>query len=93
MTKEIMAIAKEFYEVCLYTEENDESISNEEWNEISDKLDELENRYYEKRVRYSLEKQGIESSEIEKHIERGYKKREYMEELIGIYEDNYSPTR
>lgn len=92
-TKEIMAIAKEYYEVCIYTEENDESISGEEWDEISDKLEDLENSYYEASVRYHLEKQGIENSEVEKYIERGYKKREYMEELIEIYENNYSPTR
>ena len=92
-TKEIMDIAKEYFEVCMYTEENDESIKDEEWDEICDKLDELENRYYEESVRHSLGKQGVESSEIEKYIERGYMRREYMEELVEIYENNYSPTR
>ena len=92
-TKEIMAIAKDYYEVCIYTEENDESISSEEWTEISDKLDDLENRYYEASARDRWKELGIDSIEIEKYIELGYKKRKFTEELVKLYEDNYSPTR
>ena len=92
-TKEIMAIAKEQFEVCIHTEENDENINSEEWDGIIDKLDELENRYYEASARYHWEKLGTENSEIEKYIELGYKKRGFIEELVKLYEDNYSPTR
>ena len=92
-TKDVMAIAKEYFEVCIYTEENDESIKSEEWNEICNKIEELENRYYEASARDRWKMLEIEDSEIEKYIERGYMKREITNELVEIYENNYSPTR
>lgn len=92
-TKDVMAIAKEYFEICIRTEENDDSINSEEWAEISNKLDDLENRYYEASARDRWEMLEIEDSEIEKYIERGYMKREITNELVEIYENNYSPTR
>ena len=91
--EKIIAIAREYFEISRYAEENDENISSEEFDGIFDKLDELENRYYEAGARYHWAEIGIESSEIEKGIRQGYKRREFTEELVKLYEDNYSPTR
>ena len=91
--EKMIAIAREYFEVSRYAEENDENISSEEFDEIFDKLDELENRYYEASARDRWEELGIDSVEIEKYIELGYKKRKFTDELVKLYEDNYSPTR
>lgn len=91
--EKIIAIAREYFEISRYAEENDENISSEEFDVIFDKLDNLENRYYEASARDRWKELGIDSIEIEKYIELGYKKRKFTEELVKLYEDNYSPTR